>query len=110
MEMTGCMRAMRQPSATRTKAGAAVGAGSDRLMRAGAQTIELRRVKRMVLAGRAVLHRDREVRFGLGDVVQAQVRRRNPEMELVIVRVAVELLREEVPSRLVVAPLHRRHA
>src|ERR1700751_913460 len=75
-----------------------------------AQAIELRRVDGAVLARGAVLHRDRQMSAGLVDFPETKIGRRDPEMEFVIVGIAVELFREETPRGRVLAFLHCRHA
>src|SRR5437870_3850147 len=58
------------------------------------------------LAGRAVFQRDSQLRARLLDIAEAEVGGRKPETELVVVRIAIDFLREQVFRRLEIAIAH----
>src|SRR5687768_15703732 len=71
---------------------------------------QLRPVELALAAAGAVLQRDRHVPLGGRHLAEREVRGRQPELELMIIRVALDLALEEVAGGGVVARLHRRAA
>src|ERR1700694_2958032 len=68
--------------------------------------IEFRRIQLVLLAGRAVFHRDGQLRACLLDFAEAEVGGRKPETEFVVIRIAIDFLCEQIFCRLEIAIAH----